>query len=108
MAAEHRAHADAVTRAHEEADRVAAEKTRAAEDAEARVAAAEEAADRARAEADLAATVAAADQLGGLEDGTDDDPLLPLRLTWNNFYGTVKATFRIFRASFWKGRKAAV
>ena len=47
---------------------------------------------RARSRADAAATAAAADQLAGLDDGSDDDPLMPLKLTWGNFRSTVEAT----------------
>ena len=41
---------------------------------------------------------ASADQLAGLQDGSDDDPLLPLKLTWQNFRGTVSATKKVFLA----------
>ena len=44
---------------------------------------------RARTRGDAAAAAAAADQLAGLDDGADDDPLLPLALTWR----TVRVCF---------------
>ena len=44
---------------------------------------------RARTRGDAAAAAAAADQLAGLDDGADDDPLLPLALTWRNFKATL-------------------
>ncbi|EGB02812.1 hypothetical protein AURANDRAFT_68543, partial [Aureococcus anophagefferens] len=47
---------------------------------------------RSRTRGDAAAVAASADQLAGLQDGSDDDPLLPLKLTWQNFRGTVSAT----------------
>ena len=47
---------------------------------------------RARTRGDAAAAAAAADQLAGLDDGADDDPLLPLALTWRNFKATLTAS----------------
>ena len=53
---------------------------------------------RSRTRGDAAAVAASADQLAGLQDGSDDDPLLPLKLTWQNFRGTVSATKKVFLA----------
>jgi len=38
------------------------------------------------------AVAAAADQLAGLDDGSDDDPLLPLVLTYRNLLAALTAT----------------
>ena len=38
------------------------------------------------------AVAAAADQLAGLDDGSDDDPLLPIVLTWRNLGSALSAT----------------
>ena len=51
---------------------------------------------RSRARGDAAAVAAAADQLAGLDDGSDDAPLLPLLLTWRNFRATIVATKNLF------------
>ena len=51
---------------------------------------------RSRARGDASAVAAAADQLAGLNDGSDDAPLLPLLLTWRNFRKTIVATKNLF------------
>ena len=55
---------------------------------------------RARTRGDAAAAAAAADQLAGLDDGADDDPLLPLALTWRNFKATLTASFEAIAVGF--------
>ena len=55
---------------------------------------------RARTRGDAAAAAAAADQLAGLDDGADDDPLLPLALTWRNFKATLTASLDALVAGF--------
>ena len=47
-----------------------------------------------------AAAAAAADQLAGLDDGADDDPLLPLALTWRNFKATLTASLEAIAVGF--------
>ena len=47
-----------------------------------------------------AAAAAAADQLAGLDDGADDDPLLPLALTWRNFKATLTASLEAIAFGF--------
>jgi hypothetical protein len=55
---------------------------------------------RARTRGDAAAAAAAADQLAGLDDGADDDPLLPLALTWRNFKATLTASLEAIAFGF--------
>lgn len=47
---------------------------------------------RAQTQGEADAASAAADQLAGLDDGSDDDPLLPLVLTWRNLLSALAAT----------------
>lgn len=47
---------------------------------------------RAQTQGEADAASAAADQLAGLDDGSDDDPLLPLVLTWRNLLSALGAT----------------
>lgn len=47
---------------------------------------------RAQTKVEADAASAAADQLAGLDDGSDDDPLLPLVLTWRNLLSALGAT----------------
>ena len=48
----------------------------------------------------FAPAAAAADQLAGLDDGADDDPLLPLALTWRNFKATLAASLEAIAVGF--------